>query len=270
MEEIQFICVNFNNASYSRKLLESLSRQEGLLDEFSIRCTIVDNSTDETAAASCRAMAQEYPWVSYLRPSKNLGYFGGLNYGMGTGNTHGASYLTICNNDIQFEAGFCSKLVGKRYDQKVFVVCPDVITADGIHQNPHVLRRISRIRRLQFDVYFAHYYLSRLLILILKMIRPVKQSPQQPPNGCELHMGVGACYILTAEFRNRFNQLEYPFFLYGEEAYISHQIHSSGGILWFDPSLRVHHAESAAFSKVPNRTAYEFAREGYRDYRRLM
>jgi GT2 family glycosyltransferase len=83
-------------------------------------------------------------------------------------------------------------------------------------------------------------------------------------------MGVGACYVLTPEFFRQFKTLRYFFFLYGEEAYIADQIHSAGGLLLFDPDLRVDHAESAALSKVPNRTAYEYARKGYPDYRRLL
>lgn len=83
-------------------------------------------------------------------------------------------------------------------------------------------------------------------------------------------MGIGACYILSPEFLKIFNQLDYPHFLYGEEAYFSNQIHSSGGILWFDPDLVVHHAESATLSKVPKRTAYEFSKSGYPSYRRML
>ena len=83
-------------------------------------------------------------------------------------------------------------------------------------------------------------------------------------------MGIGACYILTRAFLERFKELHYPYFLYGEEAYFSNQIHTAGGILWFDPVLRVHHAESATLSKIPKRTAYEFARSGYPSYRKML
>jgi GT2 family glycosyltransferase len=270
MEEIAFLCVNFNNAIESGRLLDSLARQEKQSAEFAVRCAIVDNSTSERAAAECEGVARRYSWATYVRSPGNLGYFGGLNYGMSAEAISNARYLVICNNDIQFESSFCARLVQNRYPPNIFAICPDVITADGIHQNPHILKRISRFRRLQFDVYFAHFYLSRLLILILKTIRPVKESPQQPEKGCELHMGVGACYVLTPEFLKRFDRLEYPFFLYGEEAYLANQIHSAGGLLWFDPNLRAYHSERASFSQLPNRTAYEFAREGYPDYRRLM
>jgi GT2 family glycosyltransferase len=268
MRQIEFIVVNFNNSAYTQRLLASLSRQQS--PGYSIRCNVVDNSTSTKEASDCEKIAGQYRWATYLRPSKNLGYFGGLNYGLGRTDRAATSFLVICNNDLEFDEQFCANLAEAEYDQSVFAVCPDVVTAEGFHQNPHIRTRISRFRRLQFDVYFAHYYMSLLLSWVLRIVRPVKASPVPPPEGCELHMGVGACYVLTREFLNRFRTLNYPFFLYGEEAYFSDQIHSAGGILWFDPSLRVHHAESAALSKVPSRTAYEYARDGYSDYRRLM
>ncbi len=270
MLAIRFLCVNFNNASFSRKLVKSLETQNGRAVEFSVECIVVDNSTDERAAADCRALSTGYSWVTYIRAPKNLGYFGGLNYGLSMTDFVDAAYVVICNNDLEFEEDFCEKLIGARYAPNVFSVCPDVVTADGLHQNPHILKRISWFRRLQFDLYFAHYYVSRMLILVLRIVRPVKISPRRPRDGCELHMGVGACYVLTREFLKRFKRLNYPLFLYGEEAYISNQIHTAGGILWFDPNLRVRHAESAALSRVPKRVAYEFSRKGYRDYRRLL
>jgi GT2 family glycosyltransferase len=88
--------------------------------------------------------------------------------------------------------------------------------------------------------------------------------------GGELHMGIGACYILTQNFLRNFTQLNSPTFLYGEEAFFSEQIHSKNGILYFDSSLVVLHAESATLSQIPKRKSYEFAREGYPLYRKLM
>lgn len=270
MRHVKFICVNFNNSFHSKRLLGSLASQKGLGLEFTINCVIVDNSTDAREASACEQLSDLYPWSSYLRPTSNLGYFGGLNYGMRETSAIEADFMVICNNDLEFDENFCARLSMSDYEPRILAVCPDVITTDGLHQNPHILTRISRFRRFQFDCYFAHFYVSRLLIWILKQVRPVKSSPQIPSDGCELHMGVGACYVLTHSFLTRFESLNYPFFLYGEEAYISEQIHSAGGILWFDPGLRALHAESAALSRIPNRVAYEFARRGYPGYRKLM
>ena len=270
MKKIEFICVNFNNSDYTKSFCESLKLQIGLGLDFSIRCIVVDNSTDAGDAAVLMEYTKKHSWIVYERVSENLGYFGGLNHGLTLLDESGNDYVAICNNDLFFESEFCKKLASKRYSENVFSVCPDVITNDGIHQNPHILNRISWSRRLQFDLYFSHYYLARLMSWALRIVRPVKSSPSQPPTGCVVHMGIGACYVLTVEFMKRFNKLNYPHFLYGEEAYFSDQIHSAGGILWFDPDLIVHHAESATLSKVPKRTAYEFSKSGYPSYRKML
>jgi GT2 family glycosyltransferase len=267
---VKFMCVSFNNADCTATLLKSLELQKGRGRLVSVECVVVDNSTSTEDAAICESLTAQYPFATYIRSPRNLGYFGGLNHGLEQSAPEGIAYTVVCNNDLQFAAEFCETLSTKQYDPCVFAICPDVVTADGVHQNPHILNRIGWFRRFQFDLYFSHYYMSRLLTAILRFIRPNRSSPPQPQGSCEVHMGVGACYVLTAEFFRRFKTLRYSFFLYGEEAYIADQIHSAGGRLLFDPDLRVEHAESDALSKVPNRTAYEYARKGYPDYRRLL
>jgi GT2 family glycosyltransferase len=270
MKVIQFICVNYNNSEYSIEFCESLRRQNGLADDFALKCMIIDNSTSIKDSNALREYSADCSWVSCIKASKNLGYFGGLNLGLSSLNTCDSDYIVVCNNDLVFESDFCKKLSSKTYNGNVFSVCPDVVTKDGIHQNPHVLNKISWSRKLQFDIYFSHYYVARLMSWVLSIIRPIKSSPSQQLTGCVVHMGIGACYVLTCEFLKRFKKLNYPHFLYGEEAYFSDQIHSAGGLLWFDPDLVVYHAESATLSKVPRRTAYEFSKSGYPSYRNML
>lgn len=268
--KIAFICVNFNNSGYTKKLCDSLIRQSGVGEQFFVDCVVVDNSTDVEDSAALFEIEKKYSWIRCLTPSQNLGYFGGLNYGLQAIDFEDYSFVVICNNDLFYEPSFCLELCRSGYGKNIFAVCPDVITKDGIHQNPHVLKRMGWARRFQLDIYFLHYYFAWTLLLILRVIRPVKSSPPQPTSPCEIHMGIGACYVLTRAFLDSFKKLYYPHFLYGEEAYFSDQIHSSGGVLLFDPVLRVHHAESASLSKIPRRATYEFARVGYPDYRKML
>lgn len=270
MKVIRFICVNFNNWEYTKEFCESLLCQHGLGVDFIIRCSIVDNSTDKQDSKNIHDFSNQYNWIDHIVAPRNLGYFGGLNYGLDRVENDEGDFLVICNNDLKVDSEFCFRLFDRKYAANIFAVCPDVITADGFRQNPHSLNKIDWIRRFQFDLYFSHYYVARLMSMILRVVRPVKVSPPQPVVGCEIHMGIGAIYVLTSEFLKRFRRLNFPHFLYGEEAYFSDQIHAAGGILWFDPDLRVSHAESATLSKVPKRTAYEFARSGYPSYRKML
>ena len=267
---IRFICVNYNNFGDTEKFCESLLAQLGRDREYMLHCVVVDNSTDHQDSQMLESFTSHYPWISYRRPSGNLGYFGGLNFGLEMKTACDERYVVISNNDIIFEQDFCRKLIGKSYDPKVFSICPDVITSDGIHQNPHVLNKMSWFHKIQYDVYYSHFVVARIMLQLRRLLRPVKASQSPRPGACEIHMGIGACYVLTAEFLRRFRKLHFPFFLYGEEAYFSDQIHSAGGILWYDPDFRVHHTESAATSKLPRRTVYELSRKGYRFYRSML
>ena len=234
-------------------------------------CIIVDNSTNSDEAMRCQEICAEFPWASYIRSEKNLGYFGGLNRGLAAARSNDADFVVIGNNDIEFEPDFCERLISLIPDPSVFAICPDEITSDGIHMNPYVKHRISPLRRFQLDLYFSNYYVARLLLFIYGIVRPHKKSRLQPQSGgCELHMGHGACFVLTQEFLKRFESLNYPHFLQGEEAYFSDQIHSAGGRLWYEPALRVRHAEKGAVSTIPKRINYEYGRRAYPTHRRLL
>lgn len=269
MKVIRFICVNFNNSDYTKMLCESLRLQNRRGLDFVIYCCIVDNSSSDQDSKVIEDFSKKYSWIDYIRSQKNMGYFGGLNYGLSMVRSVDPDFVVICNNDLIFDEEFCHKLIRKTYDANIFAVCPDVITTDGIHQNPHQLKKISRFRLFQFDIYFSNFYISLLMLQILRIFRLFKSAQVQTQEACEIHAGIGACYILTSEFIQRFNTLNFPHFLYGEEVYFSDQIHSAGGILWFDPELRVYHAESATLSRLPKRTAYEMARVGHWDHRKM-
>lgn len=270
MPLIAFVCVNYRNSEFTLEFCRSLGRQSGWGEKFDMLCVIVDNSPDSLDSENLRQSVSESKWIKYLPSEENVGYFGGLNLGIEKLPVHDLDFLVLCNNDLNFDDSFCQTVVSKQYGDNVYGVCPDLVTPDGVHQNPHILKRIGWGRRFQLDMYFSNFFIACFLVGILKVLRSIKRKPVLPLVGQEIHMGIGACYVLTRNFLRAFKRLNYPNFLYGEEAYFSEQIHSSGGILWFDPALQVRHAESASLAKIPRRQAYEFAREGYPEYRKLL
>lgn len=266
MKHLCFIAVNFNNHGYSIALARSLARQRGLGEAFSVTLLVVDNSTDPADAQGLGAGLGQFAWAQVLTTHANLGYFGGLNAGL-KAMPPGQDLVIIGNNDLEFDDDFCLTLIGNRYEPMVQVVCPDVVTKDGVHQNPHVLERTDWVRRTKFDLYFSHYLVGCLLSAISNRIVKKVQAPRGPGVAREICMGVGACYVLLPEFLRHSQSLFFDWFLYGEEACLSWQVRSTGGITWYDPSLRVRHAESASCSKLPGRVAYEMGREAYWGYR---
>ena len=269
--KLMFITVVYNNYAVTERYCESLSHQEKL-DNVDVHCLIVDNSTNPEVSESVDSLAQRFDFVSILRPNKNIGYFGGLNYAIER--IHCAEYenVIICNNDLEFSVDFCRTLVGLNFSTETLAVCPDIVTPDGIHQNPHVISRITAIRRLKLDLFFFHYYVAFLLKIakyVWSLLHCNTQSRHVAPNSQFIHMGIGACYVLRSDFFVRCKKLEYPYFLYGEEAFFSAQVHAVGGRLFYSSDLRVKHNASATLSMLPSRMTYEYARTGYCKYRNL-
>ena len=264
---ISFICVNFKNHNVTESFIKSLEEQSHIGDKFSIQCIVVDNSDLQDEYEYLKKIKCNELDLLICNPKKNLGYFHGLNFGLK--NALGR-IIVICNNDLEFDRNFCFNLINKTFDNNVFAIAPNITTKDGYSQNPHVLIPIGWMRRLQMDIYYTNYYIARLLTIILATIRPSRRVLPVLETGREIHMGIGACYILTEKFFKNFKQLIYPHFLYGEEAYFSKQIHDAGGVLWYEPSLRVTHAESLSTIKLPKRKTYEFAKSGYSEYRNYL
>jgi GT2 family glycosyltransferase len=272
MITIYFVVVNYNNFEYTKSLCHSLSLQAGTNKDFNAQCIIVNNSTDLNDTKKLSEYCQNISWLSIVSCPDNPGYFGGLNRGLERIADLKNKLVVIGNNDLEFDKDFCRNLIHTKYAKNIHVVCPCVITVDGYYQNPLVQQKISAFRRFQFDVYFSSYYIALLLGFIRtfskdKRNKAIKKNALSPG---ELYMGIGACYVLLPGFFEHSSKLECPVFLYGEEAFLSHQVHSNDGILYFDPSLKTVHAESAALSKIPPRETYEYAKEGYPLYRLLL
>lgn len=259
----------YNNFEDTDQLCQSIVKL--LRNQALVRCFIVDNSDDASCSDKIDSLKIKYSMVSILRPGANLGYFGAFNYFFGSYKYCDDEVIVLCNNDLNFSDDFLDNFLTAKYNPDVLVVCPDVITLDGVHQNPHVLKRRNFFQRLKLDLYFLDFHVARILLSI-KFIFRFLLNVNKKKNGskaCYLHMGIGACYILLPSFLSHFHKLDYPHFLYGEEAYLSRQVHSVGGRLYFDPNLKVQHKESASLSKLPRRITYNYGKEGYWAYRKL-
>jgi len=269
MTNVIFVCVAFNNYDDTKIFCQSLFDQ---IYSDKLKCYIVDNSSDNSISHKLKILEKEYKFVSVLPTSKNLGYFGAFNYFFEViGYPKENEYLIICNNDLKFDNKFVNNLLSNDYSNEIFAVCPDVVTVDGYHQNPHVIKPLSLIARLKLDLYYSNYYIGIFMYFIFNILNlsKLKVRGNYYSNPMYLHMGIGACYILTSSFFKKIKKLYYPYFLYGEEAFLSNQIHNTGGSLYYDPSLVVEHKESATLSKIPKKLTYQYAREGYCEYRKL-
>lgn len=269
MNKLCFIVVNYFGSIETYKMYCSLIRSDSDFELFDF--IIVDNSANIDEFSNLRSVFEGVSNVEIIRSSKNIGYFPGLNLGLSKIDGLKYSHVVISNNDLSFESGFISTLMSKfdKYEDPIYAICPDVVTLDGVHQNPHVEKRYNFLQKLKLDLYYCSFSISRILFS-LKRLLPARESSLKCNVGKEIHLGIGAIYILTQSFFKFNSTLDYSFFLYGEEAFFSNQIHSSGGILFYDPDLVVHHNFSATTSKIPDKIRYSWAKESYAEHRKYL
>jgi GT2 family glycosyltransferase len=266
---IGFVFTNFNNSELTLQALESIFSAAG---ENDCRAVIVDNCSDAGQTAILKAAEGRFERVQFVYSPVNTGYFAGLNIGIRKIKEEAGNqdFLVVGNNDLVFSEDFFRRLREKRTELSSHpVISPDLVTLDGVHQNPHVIARVSRFRELVWDVYFSNYWCSLLIRNLASVGRNFFErkdylSYEKPGH---IYQGYGACYLLTPEFFAHFSELWAPGFLMGEEFFLSKQLESKGFQVFYEPSLRVVHHDHATVSKVPSRKMWEFTRDYHKIYR---
>lgn len=259
------ICVNFNNSECSIGLIKSLMPQW----EYVHSIIVVDNASEIAEIDELRTFVDELgpeykERIRLHRMKMNIGYFPALNEGLQLVEDP-VDYVIIGNNDLVFAGNFLAELVQMRVESDVFVICPDVVTISGLHQNPHVVRPMSVVRKAVLWTYFSNYFLGVTVRYLKQRFLP-RKAPFVPGQ-FDIHMGIGACYVLTDNFLKKVERLHAPVFLYGEEAFLSNQVKTNGGRLIYCSSLRVVHLESVTTAKIPAREKYRMTQESFRLYR---
>jgi GT2 family glycosyltransferase len=201
-----------------------------------------------------------------------LGYFKGLNLGIKhlRASQPDMQMMVIGNNDLVFPADF-GESVGKNLStlEKYPVVSPDIITLDGLHQNPHVIKRISKFRELIYSLYYANYYIAIAIRQLARMTRSVTDRPDETHHDVaqEIYQGYGACYLLGPVFFRHFEELWAPTFLMHEEYFLSKQLSDKGMSVYYEPSIKVQHRCHGAMKAITGRKAWEAARAAQKVYR---
>jgi GT2 family glycosyltransferase len=270
--KIGFVFTNFNNSKYTREAVESLMGNEHD-DECLI--TIVDNKSNENEVKLLKELKSDFPVIHLILNEQNLGYFKGLNVGINylRDNHEDISYVVIGNNDLIFMPDFIRSIsLNNKIFEKYPVISPDLITLDGVHQNPHVIAEISKFREFIYDMYHTSFIIALFVNFIAKVTKKLtdRKDEEQFNIPQTIYQGYGACYILGPLFFEHFHELWAPTFLMGEEYFLSRQLENKKMKVFYEPNIKVIHQEHASMSKIPKKKMWEFSRESYKIYRKYV
>lgn len=265
--KIAFVCVNYNNSKITQDYIFNVLKIKGKNE---VKVIVVDNSSQSHDVKDLARFINNLQdnRVMLLESKVNLGYFKGLNLGVKWAVDNGFNqYQIVGNNDIEFYDDFLINLEKIVIEEETLVLSPDVITNEGSHENPHVIYRLPFSRIIKYDIYYSNYYLARLINLFFSIERKFKAFD---PESKFIHMGIGALYVLTPNFFKHFDSLWEDVFLYGEEAILAGQMKSVDGKIFYEPSLKCNHNESATTSKMPSKYKYQVIKKSYKIYKKYL
>jgi GT2 family glycosyltransferase len=270
-QRLGFVFTNYNNAKFTKDAIDSIKAfNNGLF-----RIVVVDNDSDDKDIEELNLINAQYEYVDIVFSKENIGYFKGLNLGINyLRDSHpDINYIVAGNNDVLFPKDFYEAIQkNKNILIKYPVISPNIITADGFHQNPHVIQKISKIREFVYDVYHFNYLFAKLIIKLAKLTKSFtdRNDESQHEVAQEIYQGYGACYILTPKFFELFKELWAPTFLMYEEFFLSKQLSDKGYKIFYEPSIKLTHLMHATTDKLPGRLKWKFSKEAHKEYRKYI
>ena len=151
--KIAFVAVNYNNCWITTNYVSNIKAIHGY-EKHDVEIVIVDNASQENDYKSLKKQIEKEQDVRLVHSDKNLGYFGGLNFGIKILNYKDYDYIIAGNNDLFFSRDFFEILEKKKYGNKQTVIVPDLETISGVHQNPQFIDVPSAKRQLGYKVYY--------------------------------------------------------------------------------------------------------------------
>ena len=223
--KIAAIILNYNSAADTRKCIEFLFLQK--LNE-ELHVIVVDNSLPDY-----RLQITDYRLLStfnfqlsteLIRTEENRGYSAGNNIGLRRATEIGAKYALVINPDMELtDVNYIAKLVEvMERDEDVVVAATDVVTPEGIHQNPMLP---------DGDWHGAFGWVKEIFgrkkpVDTYSFIGNYKESH-------ECAKVSGCCLMLRMSFVEEIGYFdEYPF-LYCEEAILARQVEMAGKKIYY-------------------------------------
>ena len=216
--KIAAIILNYNSVADTMKCIEFLQKQK--LNE-ELHVIVVDNSLPDY-----RLQITDYIQLSteLIRAEENRGYSAGNNIGLRRATEIGAKYALVINPDMELvDVNYIARLVEvMERDEDIVVAATDIVTPEGIHQNPMLP---------DGDWHSAFGWVKE----IFNRKKPV-DTYSFIDNYKESHVCAkvsGCCLMLRMSFVEEIGYFdEYPF-LYCEEAILARQVEMAGKKMYY-------------------------------------
>lgn len=236
--KIATILLNYNSTADCRKCIGYLLKQQGVEQEI----IVVDNCSRNEEREAVEALCKE-TGATFIANSTNSGYNAGNNVGLRYAAKQGYEYALIANPDMEFpQTEYINKLLQPMIQDKEIVVCgSDIVTPQGIHQNP----------KRRGDDRLSNYF-SLLTGLFSTKKEDNPNWIESPTESKECRCLNGCCFAIRMSFAKDIGFFDEGTFLYGEEPILGAQVENNNKKMhYFADTYAIHNHKK---SKEGSRT----------------
>lgn len=227
MMTIPVILLNYNSTDDCRKCISYLQKQTGV----DIEIIVVDNCSTEENQASIEKLCKDVK-CTFIANTRNAGYNAGNNIGLRYATEKRYEYALIANPDMEFpQADTIIKMLSIIENaEDIVALGTDIITKEGIHQNPRLYKQQKWYK--SFNCFFEFFNKSNNKVPNW-IEKPDKSHYCNGLNGC--------CLLLRLSFVKNIGYFDERIFMYGEEAIFARQVEFAGKKMYYASNIQVVH-----------------------------
>lgn len=255
--KVVYVILHYLATTETIECVESLLKLTDGAGNLKNEIVIVDNGSPNKSFDTLSAKYKDNLQVHIILSERNLGFSKGNNLGFDFAkNKLNADFIVLLNNDTVIEQKDFSKLLISKYNEvKYAVLGPDIITADGFHQNPGnkqswglveltVYRMKKRLR------IFANYFNIGFLLQIINQREKDIYRNSKLLGDVEDTILHGACMIFSPDYIDDYNGLYPDTFLYMEEDILKLCADYCCFKMLYTGDLEIIHKEDAATNMI--------------------
>ena len=246
---VLIICVNFNSYKELRRYIDSIDVAVKACPEINVKVVIGDNSSDYQDfvygnSSNLQILQQRFD---------NVGYMGAAQAILNPVDKKLYDYYIISNVDITMDSSFFTRLMNARISKDVAWIAPSIKSLlIGRDKNPSVLERYPK-----WKLVVLKYTYNRFVLPLYEKVYYNKKSTTVDKE-MDIYAGHGSFFLLTSSFFEKYDKIDYPMFLYGEELYFAELIRSVNMKVRYIPSLLIYDYEHVSTSLIKRKTYYTY------------
>lgn len=144
---VYIIILNYNNFKDTGNCLDSLLD----INYPNFRIAVIDNCSTDGSGEKIKSRYSEDPSVEYYSLDRNLGFAGGVNFGIDIADRRGGDYVLLLNNDVIVDENFLVPLVETHENENNVAAVSGVIH----YNNGDILPHSNQVKfsRGEFSIY---------------------------------------------------------------------------------------------------------------------